>query len=68
MRLLSRGSTTLRGPLVFDFTSDVNLRSLRAPHMRRVVIAIADRDHFFERWTQTQNGQDKVFDLHFVRR
>ena len=36
--------------------------------MRRVVMAIADRDHFFERWTQIKAGKEVVFDLHFVRR
>jgi hypothetical protein len=35
--------------------------------MRRVFMKIVDHDHFTEKWTQTENGKDTVFDLSFVR-
>jgi len=41
---------------------------MAAPHMRRVLLTIIDRDHFRERWTKTEAGKDTVFDLQFVRR
>jgi len=68
VRLLTRQHGTVREGLVFDLASAINLRDPAAPHMRRVVMAIADRDHFIERWTQKKAGKDVVFDLHFVRR
>jgi hypothetical protein len=36
--------------------------------MRRVTMAISDRDHYSERWVKTENGKDTVFNLNFVRR
>lgn len=68
VRLVTHQSGTVREGLIFDLVSAINLHDRGAPHMRRVVMAIADRDHFFERWTQIKAGKEVVFDLHFVRR
>ncbi len=54
--------------LTFVFRDATNLHSHTAPHMRRVIMTIADHDHFTEKWTKTENGKDTVFDLNFVRR
>lgn len=54
--------------LTFVFTGAANLHNSAAPHMRLVVITVADRDHFSEKWTKTEDGKDTVFDLTFARR
>jgi hypothetical protein len=56
-----------RQSLEFDFVGSTNLSSPAAPHMRRVVTTLIDRDHFSERWTKTEKGKDTVFDLRFSR-
>jgi hypothetical protein len=55
-------------PLDFSLVSTTNLHSKAAPHMRRVIMMISDRDHYSERWVKTENGRDTVFNLNFVRR
>jgi hypothetical protein len=54
--------------LEFVFRDATNLRSLAAPHMRRVLLIIRDHDHFTEKWTKVEKGKDTVFDLNFARR
>ncbi len=54
--------------LDFGFAGATNLHSKAAPHMRRVLMTISDRDHYSERWTKTENGKETVFELNFVRR
>jgi hypothetical protein len=54
--------------LDFDFAGATNLHSNAAPHMRRMVMTISDRDHYSEKWTKTENGKETVFELNFVRR
>jgi hypothetical protein len=53
--------------LDFAFAGATNLHSKAAPHMRRVIMTIADHDHYSEKWTKTENGKDTVFELNFVR-
>ena len=55
-------------PLDFGFESAINLHSDAAPHMRRVVLKIADHDHYSETWTKTESGKETTFELKFVRR
>jgi hypothetical protein len=57
-------------PRVLEFlpVDSSNLHKPEAPHMRRVVIAFIDRDHFSEEWTKTEGRKDTVFELKFVRR
>jgi hypothetical protein len=54
--------------LNFSFTGATNLHSQAAPHMRRVIMTIADGNHYSEKWTKSDNGKETVFDLKFVRR
>jgi hypothetical protein len=54
--------------LDFAFVAASNLHSDAAPHMRRVLMTLTDRDHYSEEWTKTENGKDTVFALHFTRR
>jgi hypothetical protein len=54
--------------LTFILRDATNLHSPAAPHMRRLLMKITDRDHFTEKWTKTEKGHDTVFDLNFVRR
>lgn len=67
-RLEAGSLTGAQSNLTFVFAGATNLHSPRAPHMRLVVMTFTDRDHFSEKWTKSENGQDTVFDLHFVRR
>jgi hypothetical protein len=53
--------------LEFVFRDATNLHSVAAPHMRRVLLIIRDHDHFTEKWTKIEKGEDTVFDLNFVR-
>jgi hypothetical protein len=54
--------------LDFSFVSATNLHSKAAPHMRRVIMTIYDRNHYSEQWVKTENGKETVFNLNFVRR
>jgi len=54
--------------LDFSFVSATNLHSKAAPHMRRVIMTVSDRDHYSEQWVKTENGKETVFNLNFVRR
>src|ERR1700693_187140 len=54
--------------LDFSFVSATNLHSTAAPHMRRVIMTISDREHYSEQWVKTENGKETVFNLNFVRR
>jgi hypothetical protein len=54
--------------LDFSFVRATNLHSKAAPHMRRVIMTVADRDHYSEQWVKTENGKETVFNLNFVRR
>jgi len=54
--------------LEFGLVSATNLHSKAAAHMRRVIMTISDHDHYSEKWTKTENGQETEFDLEFVRR
>lgn len=54
--------------LDFRFAGAINLHSDAAPHMRRVIMTISDRDHYSEKWTKTADGKETEFDLNFVRR
>ena len=67
-RLETAALNGARDSLVFVFRDAIDLHDSAAPHMRRVVTTFADRDHFSEQWTKTENGKDTVFDLNFVRR
>jgi hypothetical protein len=67
-RLETASLNGVPGTLTFVFRDAVNLHSLAAPHMRRVVMTFIDDNHFTEKWTRTENGKDTVFDLNFVRR
>jgi hypothetical protein len=55
------------GQLLFAFSGATNLHQESAAHMRRMVLTIADRDHYAEQWIKTERGKDSVFELHFVR-
>ncbi len=53
--------------LDFAFVAATNLHSKTAPHMRRAILLITDRDHYSEKWTKVDDGKDTEFDLKFVR-
>jgi hypothetical protein len=54
--------------LEFELTGTTNLHEAAAPHMKRVLLTLIDRDHFSEAWTKTEGGHETVFDLRFSRR
>ena len=68
VRLETPDLSSARGELDFGFRDAINLPDAAAAHMRRVLISIADHDHFTEKWTKTEKGKDTVFEMHFVRR
>ena len=51
----------------FSLTGITNLANPNAGHMRRLLIQVADQDHFTEKWTWRENGKDLVRTLHFKR-
>jgi hypothetical protein len=67
VRLESRPNGPQANGLLFVFRDAINLHSPSAPHMRRVLIRILDRDHLVEQWTKIEHGKDTVFELDFVR-
>jgi hypothetical protein len=68
VRLQTAGLDKAPDQLDFGFAESTNLHTEAAPHMRRVLMTISDPDHYFERWTKTENGKETVFNLNFVRR
>jgi len=68
VRLQATVSETVADQLDFRFSEATNLHSEAAPHMRRVLMTISDRNHYSEQWTKTENGKETVFNLNFVRR
>lgn len=52
----------------FNFTGITNLKAPEAGHMKHLVIEVADKDHFTERWTWHEKGDEKVEALHFTRK
>lgn len=68
VRLQTRRLGSAPDKLDFVFANATNLHSAAAPHMRRVIMTISDRDHYSEKWTKTENGKETDFDLKFVRR
>lgn len=66
-RLETRALQESPGRLEFTLVSVSNLHDKGAPHMRRVLITLIDRDHFSEKWTKTEKGVETVFDLAFSR-
>lgn len=68
VRLQTRRLVASPDHLDFVFASATNLHSMAAAHMQRVLMTIADRDHYSEKWTKTENGKDTIFKLNFVRR
>jgi len=51
----------------FSLTGITNLANPGAGHMRRLLIQIADEDHFTEKWTWRENGKDQAHTIHFKR-
>lgn len=68
VRLQTRSLGLAPQYLDFLFLNSTNLHSKTAPHMRRVLMTILDRDHYREKWTKTEDGHDTEFDLNFARR
>ncbi len=54
----------------FDFSAVgvSNLASLTAGHMHSLVVTLDDKDHFTQKWTWRENGQDKVEVFHYTRK
>jgi hypothetical protein len=51
----------------FTFVGASNLHSPTAPHMKQLMIEFTDADHFTEKWTKTEAGEDTIFEMHFHR-
>jgi hypothetical protein len=68
VRLQTRHVVSQAERLDFRFVGATNLHSRAAAHMRRMIMAITDRDHYAEKWTKTEAGKDTEFDLSFERR
>jgi hypothetical protein len=50
------------------FQGITNLPSPESGHMHRLVIKIADSDHFSEEWTWRENGKDQTHSFEFTRK
>ena len=53
--------------ITFDFVDATNLSSPDAGHMKKLVVTFADRDHFTQEWTWTQEGKEKTEVINFER-
>lgn len=53
--------------LVFSFQDAGNLQNLATGHEQKLVIQFEGKDHFSERWTWRENGEDTVIIYHFER-
>jgi hypothetical protein len=53
--------------ITFDFLDATNLSSPDAGHMRKLVVTFADKDHFTQEWTWTQQGKEKTEVFNFER-
>ncbi len=53
--------------ITFDFVDATNLSSPDAGHMKKLVVTFADRDHFTQEWTWTQEGTEKAEIINFER-
>jgi hypothetical protein len=53
--------------ITFDLVDVTNLSSPNAGHMKKLVVTFADRDHFTQEWTWTQNGKEKTEVINFKR-
>lgn len=57
------------GPeLQFVFLDATNLASAEAGHMEKLAIRFEDNDHFTQRWTWRDKGQEKTEVFHFARK
>ena len=54
--------------LVFDFVDATNLSSPDGLHMRKLVVAFQDADHFTQEWTSRSKGKDETGRFAFTRR
>jgi hypothetical protein len=68
VRLATAPLRGLQHRFEFAFLEATNLPDAAAPHMKRVLMTLTDRDHFSQAWTKTEGGRETVFDLHFSRR
>jgi len=66
-RMESPAATRDQKEFDFSLTGITNLASPNTGHMRRLLIQIADQDHFTEKWTWRENGKDQVHTFHFKR-
>jgi len=53
--------------ITFDLVDVTNLSSPDAGHMKKLVVTFADRDHFTQEWTWTQNGKEGTEVINFER-
>jgi hypothetical protein len=61
----------LAGPATefnFSFVDATNLASPAAGHMRALVVTLKDKDHFTQKWTFRENGQEHTEVFHFTRK
>ena len=54
--------------LQFVFLDATNLASPETGHMHKLGIRFEDKDHFTQRWTWRDNGQEKTEVFHFTRK
>ncbi len=54
--------------LDFSFAGGTNLAASSAGHMRGLVVAFDDSDHFTQTWTWREKGKDKVETFRFARK
>ena len=53
--------------ITFDLVDVTNLSSPDAGHMKKLVVTFADKDHFTQEWTWTQNGKERTEVIRFER-
>ncbi len=66
-RMRTAATAAIPAKLDFSFAGGTNLGAPGTGHMRRLVVAFDDIDHFTQTWTWQEEGKDKAETFHFAR-
>jgi hypothetical protein len=67
-RMRASGGSGEIQEIAFNFLDITNLPSPSAGHMRDLIIAFHDEDHFTALWNYRQNGKDTPSVFHYTRK
>ncbi len=53
--------------MLFDFLDATNLPNSSAGHMHKLAVHFEDKDHFTQKWTWSEKGQERTEVFHYTR-